>query len=65
MKNQILNTEQPTNGEILLYDVSYYIHHILKKTQYTDVMIGIAKDPNATDSIHLIKDSNNIIYMFH
>ena len=63
MKNQILNTEQPTHGEILLYDVSYYIHHILKKTQYTDVIIGIAKDPNATDSIHLIKDSNNIIYV--
>ena len=56
MKNQILNTEQPTNGEILLYDVSYYIHHILKKTQYTDVMIGIAKDPEATESIHLIKE---------
>lgn len=56
MQNQILNTEQPTNGEILLYDVSYYIHHILKKTQYTDVMIGIAKDPKATNSIHLIKE---------
>lgn len=64
MQNQILNTEQPTNREILLYDVSYYIHHILKKTQYTDVMIGIAKDPNANDeSIHYIIDSDNIIYV--